>query len=70
MHWRKQQEITEKYGLRPCSMGRCCNAGEIERLRSALQEILDFSIKDRRSTDDHKMIEIARKALNENTLHK
>lgn len=70
MHWRKQQEITEKYDLRPCSMGRCCNAGEIERLRSALQEILYFSIKDRRSTDDHKMIEIARKALNENTLHK
>lgn len=70
MHWRKQQEITNKYNLRPCSMGRCCNAQEIERLRSALQEILDFGIKDRRSTDDAEMIEIARKALNENSLHK
>lgn len=70
MHWRKQQEITEKYGLRPCSMGRCCNAGEIERLRSALQEILDFSIKDKRSTDSEVMIGIALKALNEDTLHK
>ena len=70
MDWRKQQEITERHGLRKCSMGRCCNAGEIERLRLALQEILDFSIKDYRSTDSEFMIEIARKALNENSLHK
>jgi hypothetical protein len=70
VHWRKQQEITEKYGLRPCSMGRCCNAQEIERLRSALQEIVDFSIKDKRSTDAEDMIAIALRSLNENTLHK
>lgn len=67
MHWRKQQEITEKYGLRKCSMGRCCNAQDIQRLRSALQEILDFSIKDKRSTDAEDMIAIAHKVLNENT---
>lgn len=65
MHWRKQQEITEKYNLRKCSMGRCCNVQEIERLRSVLQEIVDFSIKDKRSTDAEDMIAIALRALNE-----
>lgn len=61
----KQQELTQKYNLKPCSMGRCCNVEEIDRLKSALQEILNFSIKDKRSTDDIEMIEIARRALDE-----
>lgn len=66
MDCKKQQELTIKHKLKPCSMGRCCNAERIEKLTSSLQKIADFSIKDKRSTDDSEMIKIAMEALDEN----
>jgi hypothetical protein len=63
MDWREEQKICKKYNLRQCSMGRCCNAEQIQKLRTALREIVEFGIKDKRSTDSEEMIRIALKAL-------
>lgn len=32
-------EITEKHGLKRCSMGRCCNAEEIVDLKDEVKEL-------------------------------
>lgn len=56
MHWREEQKLTEKHGLRKCSMGRCCNAQVVDELKKELEMAYELKLYSRRKLEKENKI--------------